>query len=341
MDGKVCMSSLPLPTDFLDKLTRFIPPEKLTSVYESFVQKPFPAFRVNTLKTTQSDLKRDLIAAGFLLEEVSWYNNAFLLKNKSLRELTDTDLYREGRLYIQNLSSMVPVLVLNPQPDERVLDLAAAPGSKTTQMACFMQNQGEIVANDISKNRLYMLKRNLKEQNVQNTKVICSPGQRLWKNYPEYFDKTLVDAPCSMEGRFHIQNPETYQSWSQKKVKELARRQQHLLRSAISATRPHGVIVYSTCTFSPEENEGVIEWILAKEAGNIELEPLSIEHLNYEAGMTTWEKKVDTRLKYTARILPSQTMEGFFIARIRKLRSTLPEIRASLRFQTPSWQRLQ
>lgn len=314
------MNPLPLPASFLDKLTRFIPPEKLTSVYESFEQQSFPALRVNTLKTTRLDLKRDLIAAGFVLEDVPWYSDAFLLKNKSLRELTDTDLYREGRFYIQNLSSMVPALVLHPQAHERVLDLAAAPGSKTTQMACFMQNQGEIVANDISKKRLYTLKRTLKEQHVQNTKVICSPGQLLWKTYPDYFDKTLVDAPCSMEGRFHIQNPETYQSWSQKKVKELAKRQQYLLHSAISATKPQGVIVYSTCTLSPEENEGVIEWILAKEADTIELEPLSIEYLDYEVGITTWGKKVDTRLKSTARILPSQTMEGFFIARIRKLR---------------------
>jgi len=203
-----------------------------------------------------------------------------------------------------------------------------APGSKTTQIACLMQNKGEIVANDISRTRLFKLRANLKQQKITNVHITNLAGERMWRKYPEYFDKVLVDAPCSMEGRFTTTDPDSYKDWSLKKVKELSHRQQYLLRSALTATKVGGVVVYSTCTLSPEENEGVIDWLLEKEGDSIEVEKIEIPHLKLSPGIKKWGKHdYNPEVAKTARIYPDEDLEGFFIAKIRKIKTTLrPEL---------------
>ena len=152
-------------------------------------------------------------------EKISWCKDALLLPTATSKQVTESSLYKEGKIYIQSLSSMVPALVLNPQGGEKVLDMAAAPGSKTTQIAALMENKGEIIANDIDSNRIYRLKSVLLAQGVTNTITSRLPGQSLWTKYLEYFDKVLLDAPCSMEGKFDVSDPKTYSHWSLKKVK--------------------------------------------------------------------------------------------------------------------------
>jgi tRNA (cytosine49-C5)-methyltransferase len=312
-----------LPEKFLERLKRLYPEKELEEILSSIQTKPLPSFRTNTIKTTTEELEKKLTQQGFLIEKVAWYHDAFILKNKSVRELTETEAYKQGELYIQNLSSMIPALVLDPKPDEKILDLCAAPGSKTTQMATLMQNQGEILANDLSRQRLYKLTANLHMYGVTNTKTLSFPGQILWKTYPEYFDKTLVDVPCSMEGRIRLDDPKTYQDWKLGKIKELETKQKYLLRSAISATKVGGVIVYSTCTLAPEENEGVLDWIVKKEADAIEIEKITIPNLELQPGIKEWNKAFHPAISETARINPSYNMEGFFIAKIRKIASTI------------------
>jgi tRNA (cytosine49-C5)-methyltransferase len=282
-----------------------------------------PSFRTNTLTTTTKELKKQLQQQDFVLQPVPWYADAFLLKNKSIRELTETEAYKQGHIYIQNLSSMLPSLILNPQHGETILDITAAPGSKTTHIAALMDNTGKIVANDLSRPRLYKLHANLKMYAVTNTIVANVPGQTIWKTYPEYFDKTLVDVPCSMEGRITLLDPDSYKDWSVRKIKELETKQKYLLRSAISATKVGGTIVYSTCTLAPEENEGVIDWILKKEGDAIALEEITISNLPVLRGLTAWTRPFSKPIVHTARILPSETMEGFFVAKIRKVKSNL------------------
>ena len=159
---------------------------------------------------------------------------------------------------------------------------------------------------------------------TQGTYLISSRGETLWKKFPEYFDRTLVDVPCTMEGRIQCDDPKTYEDWSTKKIKQLSMLQKYLLRSAISATKPGGVIVYSTCTLEPEENEEVIDWVLKREKGAIEIEKITIPGLELKSGISAWNKPFDPQITNTARIIPSGQMEGFFIAKIRKLTSTLP-----------------
>lgn len=310
-------SATTLPEDFVERLPRIVPAEKLLSVLASFTRRP-TTFRVNPLKTTRDELSQKLSATGFEIEPVAWYADAFILRNKSKAELIATPMYENGELYVQSLSSMLPPLVLAPQPGEKVCDLTAAPGSKTTQIAAMMRNTGEIIANDRSKIRLHKLVANLKMQGVTNVRTRLSNGEDLWKRLPEYFDRVLVDAPCSLEGRFEAGHPKSFGDWSLRKVKFLSQIQAHLLRSAVSMTKPSGIIVYSTCTLSPEENEQVIDWVLRREPGTLEIESIDVP-LETQAGITNWEKQAfSDEIARTTRILPSEMMEGFYLARLRK-----------------------
>lgn len=313
-----------LPEKFLDRLKIIIPQSNMEMVEQSFIDFRPTAFRTNLLKISTPDLEKELKKRKIIYRRVEWYEDAFILKGLKQKEFTNTDLYREGFIYIQSISSMIPALVLDPQPEEKILDLTAAPGSKTTQIAMMMKNRGEIVANDKSKIRNFKLSANLKTQGVENIKVENMPGQILWKKYPEYFDKTLVDVPCSMEGRINVNDDKSFLDWSIKKIHYLEEVQRFLLRSAVSATRPGGIIVYSTCTLAPEENEGVIDWILKREKGRVIVEEISLTLSEKSAALQHWQaKSFDEQVKKTVRILPSQLMEGFYLAKLRKVDSTV------------------
>lgn len=313
-----------LPEKFRDRLSLFTTPDLTTSILESFCQRKHSTFRANTLKISADQLEKELNQLGITTQRVEWYPDAFILLGHQQKVLMETDWYKNGFLYLQSLSSMIPALVLDPKTGESILDITAAPGSKTTQMAAMMENTGEIIANDKSKIRLFRLKANLQTLGVTNTKVVQLPGQFIWKKFPQYFEKTLVDVPCSMEGRFQCDKPKSYQDWSTAKIDFLQNQQKFLLRSAISSTQVGGTIIYSTCTLAPEENEEVIDWILKKTHGAVELEDIHIANLQTQPGLTKWKNKIfNEDLLRTVRIYPTEKMEGFFIAKLKKVGSTL------------------
>ncbi len=314
-----------LPDEFLERLSAIVPDDHRHRVLAAFNNERKTTFRVNTLKIKTVDALRTLGKLGFMISIIDWQENAFVLENKTLRELTDTQLYKEGSIYVQSLSSMLPPLILDPKPGEKVLDITAAPGSKTTQMATLMENKGEILANDASHVRLYRLKANIALQGATIVRVTNDDARAIWQKYPEYFDKTLVDVPCSMEGRFQTNDPKSFADWSVKKVRELSRSQKWMLRSAISATKPGGTIVYSTCTLSPEENESVIDWIVKKERGIVTVDTLVLPHFTFDPVLSQWDGTVfDPSVARTGRVFPSSLMEGFFVAKLTKSASTLP-----------------
>ena len=215
-----------LPAEFLERLRKIIPPQKWDEIANTFTEPRPTTFRVNTLKvgaTHASPLQEKLEHLGFRLEKVSWYADAFILKSGRLRDLQETKFYKNGEIYVQNLSSMLPPLVLDPQPGERVLDLTAAPGSKTTQIACLMKGEGEILANDNNQIRFFKLKANLElqvgarsprpeggETPPLQIQMMMRPGELFGRDFPESFDRILLDAPCSAEGRFLTTEPASY-----------------------------------------------------------------------------------------------------------------------------------
>jgi len=314
-----------LPVDFVHRLTRLIPPDAMPQITDGLIHGRYTTLRINTLLTTAEALTASFVKQGITLIPVPWYNDAFMVRDTPLRTITDTEEYHTGHIYVQSLSSMIPPLVLAPQPDETVLDIAAAPGSKTTQMAALMGNTGEIIANDTSAIRRLRLASNLKTQGVTNVTSVSMDGRSIWQRYPERFDRVLVDVPCSMEGRFCVTDPKTYEGWSLKKVRDLSLLQRWLLRSGASAVKVGGIIVYSTCTLSPEENEGVVDWLLHKDKSKLIVEDITTPNLPGHQGRISWgDKTYDASLAKSLRVDPTRETEGFFVVRLRKTASMVP-----------------
>lgn len=227
-----------------------------------------------------------------------------------------------GYLYLQDLSSMIPALVLDPKPGERILDLAAAPGSKTTQIAQMMGNTGTLVANDADPGRLSNLSFNLDRMGIYNTVVTHLDGTLAGKRYPEYFDRVLLDAPCSALGVL-ANKPDVLNWWAQNKVAKFAALQEKLLISAIKALKPGGRLVYSTCTLTKEENEGVVQSVLHNYPVELENIP-DLPGYNLRKGLADSgiDEEVTTKVR---RIYPfdnENNLQGFFVASFKKTEST-------------------
>ncbi|MBU2104443.1 MAG: RsmB/NOP family class I SAM-dependent RNA methyltransferase [Nanoarchaeota archaeon] len=252
------------------------------------------------------------------------------LQGKTEQNLTDLEPGELGRslehllgyYYIQELASMLPVIVLNPEKNELILDLCASPGSKTTQLSSEIGQTGIIIANEVSIGRLKILASNLERCGASNTIITRKEGtafcNRMKKNNFE-FDKILVDAPCSGEGTLRS-SPKTYAMWNIKTIKNLPKIQTQLVFSALEILKPNGILVYSTCTHAPEENEGVIDAVLKEFKDKVKLEKIFLP-IKFREGITNWEdKKFSKEVKKCARIYPQDNnTEGFFIARFRKL----------------------
>ncbi|MEO0142741.1 MAG: RsmB/NOP family class I SAM-dependent RNA methyltransferase, partial [candidate division WOR-3 bacterium] len=223
-----------------------------------------------------------------------------------------------GLIYVQEVASMIPAVVLDPKPEDVVLDLCAAPGSKTTQIAQMMENKGLIVANEIDYKRLSSLIYNVKKCGLLNEVLISMPGEKIGEVLPNYFDKILLDAPCSAEGTIRRSKKVLYH-WGTKNIQKMSHIQKGLIVSAFRSLKPGGVMVYSTCTIAPEENEGVIDYLL-KKFPEAEILPINIPHFKFREGIDSWEKKhFDIRVKNCIRILPQDNDTApFFIARITK-----------------------
>lgn len=315
-----------LPEKFEIRLKELVPnPITLIQVTKGFQERP-TTFRVNTLKSNTQEVLQILNQNGFKVQNQVWSNLAFVLLNKSKKELMELPIYTEGKIYIQSFASQIPPLILDPQPNESVFDVTAAPGSKTSQMAAMMQNTGELIANDINKVRFFKLKHNLEHLGVLNCTIKLEDGSRL-AGFPENnekFDKILLDAPCSAEARFVIGNIKTFGFWSEKKIKAMADKQRKLIFSAFRALKPNGVLVYSTCTISPEENELLIAKFLSKHP-NAKLLPVSLPGVEkLEIPLEFRGKQIPEEvIKNSFRLKPTNQIEGFFIAKIQKISETL------------------
>ncbi len=304
-----------LPSQFIDRIKR-IYKDQIT--LPNFNQPAFACFRINILKTDSSIL--DKLKNHFTLHVPTFIDNAFYIPINERNTLIRSDEYESGQIYSQNLSSQLPPIILNPKPTDHILDLTAAPGSKTSQLAALTNNEAKIAACEKSKNRFHKLCGNLKKLGVTNVKPFLKDGIKVGRQCPEQFDKILLDAPCSSEARFIIDDPASYEFWSLKKITDMSRVQKQLLFSAWSALKPGGALVYSTCSFSPEENEAVIDRLIQKHGDVLDILPIEINIDNKQAGISQWKNKTfDPRVKNALRVLPNDFMSGFFICLLKKL----------------------
>ena len=349
-----------LPIDFINELNNDFTERNVDKILTGMSEERYTTFRVNYLKSNEVEVEDELVKNGLEFEKVriteSNFNfNAYVIHNKNEKDLSKLKIYEDGKIYVQSISSMIPPIILRPEPGERVLDMAAAPGSKTTQMAAMMNNEGYILANEIDKFRCEKLKYNVEKQGASIVHIINKDGTQL-NNSAKSFDKILVDAPCSGEGRFIVSNKKTYEHWSLKMQKELVEIQKKLLSNAINLCKINGTILYSTCALSLAENEKVIDWAINN--FNIEIEKINIniciekntrvklndlsqtskletnltnksetnlneekEFVSYNSWVTKGNKKgLSDEIKKTIKILPNKLLEGFYVAKIKKLR---------------------
>ena len=252
--------------------------------------------------------KEDEIVNTFKLDPVPWAKSCYWADDPKKIE----DLYYDS-VFIQDAASVVPVLALDVTEKDLVVDLCAAPGSKTLHL---VRTANHVIACDSHNKRVKRLEHTLKRFHIGNCTVMQKDGRRLRVST---CDRVLVDAPCTgegMVGKIH----KVLKLWSVKRIKVMAKVQKQLLVQGLSLVKEGGILVYSTCTFAPEENEGVVDSVLKKR--NVKLEPISIENLHYIPGLTYWlGKEYDPSLEETIRIYPSHNgTNGFFVAKFRKLK---------------------
>ncbi|TXI94103.1 MAG: RsmB/NOP family class I SAM-dependent RNA methyltransferase [Neisseriales bacterium] len=287
-------------------------------VIDSFYNDKLSAFRVNTLKASIADVLAGLKSNSIEVSPINWSDISYTLKDKSL--LSRSSFTRDGLVYIQNLSSQLTALLLDAKPDEFVLDLAAAPGGKTSFIAAMMQNNGRISAVEPVKDRYFRMMANLKSLGVTICKCYQKDGRVVGKLCKEWFDKVLLDAPCSSMAQIDLREADSYSHWSMKKVKECSRKQKQLILSAFESLKPGGEMIYSTCSWMVEENEEVVNHLLNEYSDQLEVVDLDLPIENYLPGLTNYNNaSYHEAITKTRRIIPNQWYEAFYIAKIRKL----------------------
>ena len=289
--------------------------EKLTDIekFKEYSLKPLTkSIRVNTLKISVNELKSRL--SEFTLKQIPWCKEGFWVINGPRTDLGNLVEHSLGYFYVQEAASMIPPIVLAPEKNELILDMAAAPGSKTTQLASIMENTGIILANDIEYARLKPLRINIQRCGVRNSIITLMQGRK----FSIEMDKVLIDAPCSATGAIR-KSLKTIQMWNPNAINRLAGVQRQLLKTAFDCTKSSGELVYSTCSVSPEEDEAVINSLLEHNE-NAKILSINLEGLKTSPTILEYENKVyDKEIKKCIRIWPQDNnTEGFFIARIKK-----------------------
>ncbi|MEE2907617.1 MAG: RsmB/NOP family class I SAM-dependent RNA methyltransferase [Planctomycetota bacterium] len=309
-----------LPPAFLERLPSLLSPEDMCC-FERFVHQPRAlAVRLTDAQHTRADVVALLEADGFAATTVEWMPEALLLTPPDRRRIQETAIYGEGGIFIQSLSSMAAVEALEVSPGLDVLDCCAAPGGKASLIRYRQRGQGILVANDLSRRRVQKMQHLFKQIHVEGVDVHVQPGETLGGSHANCFDRVLLDAPCSGEGRFRLEAPSTWSDWTPGKIRRLAKLQQRLLRSAIRTLRPNGVLVYATCTLAPEENELVVSSVLRDSPVPIVLEPIPISCAGGRACVTEWcGESLPEAVPHAMRILPEAGMTPFFLARLRRV----------------------
>ncbi len=298
------------------------------------------SLRVNLLKNTVEGVRSWGEKKGWQMTPVPWCAEGLYIDRADRGEALGKDLLHIlGHVYIQEAASMLPVALLNPQPDEAILDMSAAPGSKTTQIASAMQGRGVIVANDVQEKRIWALSSNLQRSSVVNVMITRHVGQWFAKNMTGRFDRVLCDAPCTAQGTVR-KDSDALSYCSADNTEKMCKIQKELLESAIHATKIGGTIVYSTCTLTPEENEGVVLEMLRRFPDQIEVVDPREEGLGLGFGLGEdgfdVSKAIEDSYKVQKSLSPNSQVlipclrlwpqtydtEGFFSVLIRKIAAT-------------------
>ena len=273
--------------------------ETVKNIINGLVKKK-TTLRVNTIKSNINEIKEVLNKQNIKYSDVTFYKDALIIENEV--DLRNLDIYKEGKIYLQSLSSMIPPIVLNPDINDRILDMAAAPGGKTCQIACLTNNECFITAIEKNKIRKDRLKYNLDMQGVKKCTILNIDSTKIDDLFR--FDKILLDSPCSGSGTL---NNENINNFSKELVNNSIKIQEQLLTKALKVLKPGSIMVYSTCSILKEENEQILTKVLNKY--DAEIVPIdNIENIPL----------LPVIIEGTICVCPNELFEGFFIAKIKK-----------------------
>lgn len=278
--------------------------EEITNnIVEGYVKERPVTIRVNTIKSNLEKIKQELNKQNILFRIVEWYQDALVIENVREDKVKELEIYKNGEIYMQSLSSMIPAIVLSPKKDENILDMTAAPGGKTTQIAALSNNESMITACEKNKIRAERLKYNIDKQGAKKVNIMIEDARKLSDFFS--FDKILLDAPCSGSGTENIYK----ENFTQELINKSVKAEEELLKKALKLLKQGKDMVYSTCSILKEENENVLKKVLEK--SNAEIVPIEKELLK---GIPL----LPATLEGVICVAPTYLYEGFFVAKIRK-----------------------
>lgn len=289
-----------------EKIEKQYGKEKAKEIKKGYTTKRKTTIRINTIKSNIEEIKKELEKEEIEYEKVDWNKQALIINNKET-EIKEMEIYKSGQIYMQSLSSMLPPIILNPKEGTDILDMAAAPGGKTTQIAAITNNKAHITACEKNKIRAERLKYNVDKQGATCIFIMQKDARYIDDFFS--FDQILLDAPCSGSGTLDFKNPNTEKYFSEQLIERSAKTQRELLTKAIKLLKPGHEMVYSTCSILQCENEDIIS--TAKKTGKIEIVPIKFEGMDKLPILPT-------KINGTLCIKPTELYEGFFVAKIRK-----------------------
>lgn len=298
-----------IPEFLIEKLETQYGTELKDKIIEGYSKKRKVTFRVNTLKATVKEIEDVLKTENIEFEKVFWSNEAFIINNVREEEIQKLEIYEQGKIYLQSLSSMLPPIVLKPEENKDILDMAAAPGGKTTQMAALSNNKAHITACEMNNIRIEKLKYNVKKQGASCVYVMQKDSRQIDDFFS--FDQILLDSPCSGSGTLDINDLNTEKYFTTKLIEKSTKAQYALLKKALKILKPEHEMIYSTCSILKEENEEIVKKVL-KEM-NAQIVPIEIEGMNKLP-------LLPVSIEGTVCMCPNELYEGFYIAKIKKLK---------------------
>ncbi len=305
------MKSARLPEPYLARMREILGSE-YGDYLESFEEERTSGLRVNTLKISPEEFRK---VSPFPLEPVPWTSNGFYCRAED--RPGKHPYYYAGLYYLQEPSAMAPAAVLPVEPGDRVLDLCAAPGGKSTELAAKLNGKGLLVSNDISNSRAQALLKNLELFGVKNALILSEDPVKLAPRFEGFFDRILIDAPCSGEGMFR-KEPAVIRSWIEHGNEFYVSLQKSIVRSALQMLRPGGMLLYSTCTFCPDEDEEMVLY-MKKICPGLHVVPIPERFPGFQPGRADLASEADPELSHCARLYPHKLKgEGHFLALLQK-----------------------
>ena len=297
-----------LPQFLYDSLLEQYDRNIVDQIVKGYMVERLTTLRVNTLKSDVNYILDVLRENNIKCDRVAWSNEALIIKNCDEKKIQSLGIYQEGMIYLQSLSSMLPPIILNPKKNKNILDMASAPGGKTSQIAALTNNESNITALELDPIRFEKLKYNLNKQGATSVTPVLTDGRKFQSLEP--FDQILLDAPCSGSGTVDVNNKASYVSFSEKLVNKCSSTQYSMLKNAISLLKEGQTMLYSTCSILKTENEDVVNKIL-EEFPSVSVVPIFFNGMNQLP-------LLPCSIKGALVIQPSQTYEGFFVCKLKK-----------------------